>query len=253
MRIRDIELDIVLKDAFVASPNTFEAEDVSGTVDEHSVRLSCADALEKAKAKEVSVVVLPAFGVKDGEFSVEGSAKIMAQEILKFARAETGSVQSITICLEDQAVLEMFQATVRGYVDHIQDTLGLGPYVTVDAIIEVDDGIVLIERSNPPYGWALPGGFVDCGESLETAVCREAKEETGLELLNLRQMHTYSDPKRDPRFHTVTAVFIATGKGEARFGDDAKGLKIVPHNELLGLEYAFDHHSVIRDYLDQRQ
>ena len=253
MKVRDIELDVILKSNFVVSPDTFEAADLEGKINEHTVRAACADALICAKERESQEIVLPALGVGGGEFSVVGSAKIMAQEILKFARTETGSVKHVVIYFEDQGELETFQRTARGYIDHIQDALGLGPYVTVDAVIEMDDGIVLIERSNPPYGWALPGGFVDCGESLETAVRREAKEETGLELENLRQMHTYSDPKRDPRFHTVTTVFVGRGKGEARFGDDAKGLKIVPCDELLGLEYAFDHHSVIRDYLVQKQ
>jgi len=249
MKIRDVELNVILKSDFVVSYDAFEAADGSGDVNEHTVRSVCADALTRAKEQGAQQVVLPPFGCARGAFPVVGSAKIMAQEVLKFARTETGSVKHVVISLEEQGVLEIFQSTVRGYVDHIQDTLGLGPYVTVDAIIEINDGIVLIERSNPPYGWALPGGFVDCGESLETAVCREAKEETGLSLENLRQMHTYSAPNRDPRFHTVTTVFVSTGKGEARFGDDAKGLKIVPYDELLGLEYAFDHHAVIRDYL----
>ena len=103
---------------------------------------------------------------------------------------------------------------MRGYIDHVVRKLGSGPYVTVDIIIETLQGIVLIERSNPPYGWALPGGFVDYGESLEEAAAREAKEETNLDLVDLRQFHTYSAPGRDPRFHTITTVFIAEGQGE---------------------------------------
>jgi 8-oxo-dGTP diphosphatase len=127
------------------------------------------------------------------------------------------------------------------------------PYVTVDIIIELPEGVVIIERLNPPSGWALPGGFVDIGESVEDAARRETKEESNLELENLRQMHTYSDPKRDPRFHTVSTVFIATGVGRPQSGDDAKNLKIVPYDDLLTLEYAFDHKQVIKDYLDIRR
>lgn len=127
------------------------------------------------------------------------------------------------------------------------------PFVTVDMIIEVSGGIVIIERLNPPHGWALPGGFVDVGESLEDAARREAKEETNLDLEDLRQMHTYSDPKRDPRFHTVSTVFTARGRGKAQSGDDAKNLKIVPHEELLNIEYAFDHKQVVKDYLSLRK
>lgn len=127
------------------------------------------------------------------------------------------------------------------------------PFVTVDMIIELSDGIVVIERLNPPFGWALPGGFVDVGESLEDAARREAKEETNLDLKDLRQFHTYSDPKRDPRFHTVSTVFIAQGVGKAQSGDDAKTLKVVPYQDLLKTDYAFDHKQVIEDYLRSRK
>lgn len=126
------------------------------------------------------------------------------------------------------------------------------PFVTVDMIIEFPQGVVVIERRNPPYGWALPGGFVDVGESLEDAARREAKEETNLDLVDLKQMHTYSDPKRDPRFHTVSTVFIAQGRGQAQSGDDAKNLKIVDYEDLLKIDYAFDHKEVVKDYLDRR-
>ncbi|MCX5681893.1 MAG: NUDIX hydrolase [Candidatus Omnitrophica bacterium] len=126
------------------------------------------------------------------------------------------------------------------------------PYITVDVIIELPKGIVIIERSNPPFGWALPGGFVDRDESLETAVRREAMEETNLKLENLRQFHTYSDPKRDPRFHTIDAVFIAKGVGTPKSGDDAKNLKIVPYEDLLKGSYAFDHKQIIKEYMRAR-
>ncbi len=127
------------------------------------------------------------------------------------------------------------------------------PYVTVDLIIELPEGVVVIERKNPPHGWALPGGFVDIGESIEDAARREAKEETSLDLEALRQMHTYSDPQRDPRFHTVSTVFIARGLGKPQAGDDARNLKVVPYDDLVKFEYAFDHKKVIEDYLEFRR
>ncbi|MCM8801064.1 MAG: NUDIX hydrolase [Candidatus Omnitrophica bacterium] len=117
----------------------------------------------------------------------------------------------------------------------------------------MDEGIVLVKRSNPPFGWALPGGFVDYGESLEEAVKREAKEETGLEIYGIKQFHTYSDPKRDPRFHTVATVFIAKAKGRLRSGDDASAVKIVNLNQILRLEFAFDHKQILKDYLKYKK
>ncbi|MCK9572391.1 MAG: NUDIX hydrolase [Candidatus Omnitrophica bacterium] len=127
-----------------------------------------------------------------------------------------------------------------------------GPYVTVDAIIELSEGIVIIQRSNPPFGWALPGGFVDYGESLEDAVKREAKEETNLDLSEIKQLHTYSDPKRDPRFHTIGTVFIAKAKGKPVAGDDAKALRIVKPADLEKITFAFDHKKILEDYFKSK-
>lgn len=125
------------------------------------------------------------------------------------------------------------------------------PVPTVDIIIEMGDGIVLIERANPPLGWALPGGFVDYGESLEEAALREAQEETGLEVELIRQFHTYSDPKRDPRLHTITTVYIARGRGVPRPGDDAKGAKVFSKDSLPS-PLVFDHAKIIDDYFSGR-
>ncbi|RKX71486.1 NUDIX hydrolase [candidate division WOR-3 bacterium] len=121
------------------------------------------------------------------------------------------------------------------------------PIPTVDAIIRYGDGIVLIRRKNPPYGWALPGGFVNYGETVEDAVIREAKEETGLDLIDLRQFRVYSDPDRDPRHHTISVVFIAKGKGELRGGDDAREARIFRLDQLPS-DIAFDHRKIIEDY-----
>lgn len=120
------------------------------------------------------------------------------------------------------------------------------PLPTVDIVIETGGGIVLIERKNFPFGWALPGGFVDYGESLETAAMREAFEETGLRVTLKKQLGSYSDPNRDPRFHTVTTVFIAEANGQPIGRDDAKQAKIFTENQLPDL--AFDHKHILDDY-----
>ncbi|MEO0190585.1 MAG: NUDIX hydrolase [candidate division WOR-3 bacterium] len=121
------------------------------------------------------------------------------------------------------------------------------PFPTVDIIIETPQGIVLIKRRDPPYGWALPGGFIEYGESAESAAVREAKEETNLDIKDLRQFHTYSEPDRDPRFHTISVVFIARADGIPRAGDDAKGIGLFTA-ENLPEDIAFDHRRILEDY-----
>jgi ADP-ribose pyrophosphatase YjhB (NUDIX family) len=122
------------------------------------------------------------------------------------------------------------------------------PVPTVDIIIQVDmKSVILIKRKNPPYGWAIPGGFVDYGESLEEAAVREAKEETSLDVDLLSQFHTYSSPNRDPRQHTISTVYIAKGKGKPQARDDAVAIGIFRESELPE-EIAFDHRSILRDY-----
>lgn len=121
------------------------------------------------------------------------------------------------------------------------------PRLTVDAIVEGPDGsVLLVERRNPPHGWALPGGFVDYGESVEAAVAREVAEETGVRLRDARQFGVYSDPARDPRGHTVTVVFVAHGEGEPQGGDDAASARYFAWDALPHL--AFDHARILADY-----
>lgn len=122
------------------------------------------------------------------------------------------------------------------------------PVPTVDVIIEVGDlGIVLIRRNNPPLGWALPGGFVDYGESLEEAAVREAKEETSLSITLTGQLHTYSNPDRDPRRHTITTVFTARADGMPCAGDDAAQSGIFTADALPS-PLVFDHADILADY-----
>lgn len=127
------------------------------------------------------------------------------------------------------------------------------PFPTVDVIIEVEGGIVLIQRKNPPHGWALPGGFVDYGESLEAAAVREAKEETSLDVELITQLGAYSEPDRDPRQHNISIVFTARPKGneKPRASSDAQDIGIFDAKSLPE-ELAFDHDKILKDYFGRR-
>ena len=126
------------------------------------------------------------------------------------------------------------------------------PRLTVDVIVEAGkDRLVLIRRKNPPPGWALPGGFVDAGETVEQAAVRETLEETSLRVELVRQFHVYSDPARDPRGHTVSVVFIGRAQGEPRAADDAAEARTFPV-DALPQELAFDHGRILADYLNRR-
>lgn len=130
------------------------------------------------------------------------------------------------------------------------------PLIAADAIIELTNKpnrpIVLIERKNPPYGWAIPGGFVDVGERLEVAAIREAQEEVCLKVTLKALLGMYSDPQRDDRGHTVTAVYVAESTGEPKAADDAKNLQIFDIDNLP-TEFAFDHAQVLEDYKKFRE
>jgi len=122
------------------------------------------------------------------------------------------------------------------------------PFPTVDIIIEYEKGIVLILRRNEPRQWAIPGGFCDYGESLEEAAIREAREETGVEAELIEQFHTYSDPRRDPRQHNITTVYIARAiGGTLRAQDDAQDIGVFTEDDLPP-QLAFDHDQILKDY-----
>jgi 8-oxo-dGTP diphosphatase len=129
------------------------------------------------------------------------------------------------------------------------------PSLTVDIIIELVDRpgrpIVLIERKYPPPGWAIPGGFVDVGETVEAAARREAKEETSLEVRLVTLLGVYSDPQRDPRSHTASVTYIAEAVGQPVAEDDAKSCQICDVNQLPAL-LAFDHGQIVADYVRYR-
>lgn len=120
------------------------------------------------------------------------------------------------------------------------------PLPTVDVVIQGKGGVVLVERRNPPLGWALPGGFVEEGEALESAALREALEETGLAVRLLEQFFTYSNPDRDPRRHTITTVFLAEAEGIPKGGDDAARARVWPWLALPD-NLCFDHERILND------
>ncbi len=123
------------------------------------------------------------------------------------------------------------------------------PAPTADTIIEIGDRFVLIERKNNPQGWAIPGGFVDYGETVEQAAVREAREETSLDVELVHLLGVYSDPGRDPRSHTITTVFIGRANGEPKAGDDAKNAGLFSKDNLPE-RLAFDHKKVMEDYFN---
>jgi ADP-ribose pyrophosphatase YjhB (NUDIX family) len=128
----------------------------------------------------------------------------------------------------------------------------VNPAPTADVIIEIGDRFVLIERKNDPQGWAIPGGFVDYGETVEQAAVREAREETSLGVELIRLLGVYSDPGRDPRSHTITTVFIGRANGEPEAGDDAGNVGLFSKDNLPE-RLAFDHRKVLDDYFNWKR
>ncbi len=252
MLVKATEFKIIQTDMNKIAKNAhFVTTTFKGKLNERSVRQAFRAVFAKAKKNKKDKVIFPALGIKEN-FPVIAVAKILAQEILRFCRAYSMTFKEMVLVVSNKETLCLFEKQVYGYIRHVQEDLSCGPYSTVDIIIEYKGGIVVIERTNPPYGFALPGGFVDNGESLEHAAMREAKEETNLDLKNLKQFHTYSDPRRDPRFQTIATVFTAQGKGVLRSGDDAKGAELMNIKEILKHNFAFDHKKIIGDYLKMR-
>lgn len=260
-KVMDIELAKVnppkMGDVFLTSGGALKTKKVihavilrlDNTTTEDLVRKASRNALLLANHNKFSSIVFPALGCEMGEFSYEAASRIIAQEILRFLGDEKEIfLKKIMFVLYSEDVVEIFNKNVNGYLAHMMEKAGKGPFVTVDAIIEFAEGIVLVERTNPPLGWALPGGFVDNNETLEAAVVREVKEETNLDFIEHKQFHTYSDPNRDPRFHTISTVFYGKGQGELKADSDAKDVKVYKFDALPS-QLAFDHRSIITEYL----
>jgi O-acetyl-ADP-ribose deacetylase (regulator of RNase III)/ADP-ribose pyrophosphatase YjhB (NUDIX family) len=219
--------------------------------DENIIRKAAYNTLLAAQNKKISSIAFCALGCGVGGFSYEAASKIMAQEVFRYLQTTLlPTLKKIEFILFSEEPMQIFKKNINDYLEHITGKLREGPFLTVDGIVEFDAGIVMIERTNPPLGWALPGGFVDYGETVEEAVKREVKEETNLDFLDFRLLGVYSEPKRDARFHTVSIVFYGKGKGSLQAASDAKNAKIYKL-DLLPEKIAFDHKKVIEDYIKQ--
>ena len=221
--------------------------------DDDKIRKATASSLRLSQENKLSSISFCALGCGVGKFSYKDSAKIMTQEVFKYLR-ETPQpcLKRIAFVLFSPESFEVFNKNVYGYLDHLARKVTQGPFLTVDGIIEYQGGIVLIERHNPPFGWAIPGGFVDYGESVEESVKREVQEETSLDFVDFKLFGVYSQPKRDPRFHTTSVVFAGKGQGRLSASSDAKDAKVF---SLDGLpeKIAFDHRKIISDYIKSRK
>lgn len=222
--------------------------------DEIKIRNAIRNTLRVAEDLKISSIAIPALGSGAGKFPLSASAKIMSQEIFRLLRKQPSCLKKIIFCVLDSRAKDIFNTGVINYFEHLIELSENCAFITVDAIIELNkDEIVIVRRGNPPFGWALPGGFIDYGETLEQAVIREAKEETGLDIKDIKQLGTYSNPDRDPRFRTIGTVFIASAKGIPKAGDDAAALKVIKLKEVDKLEFAFDHKKIIQDYIEYKK
>ena len=218
--------------------------------DEEAIRNAAYHTLLCAQDNNISSVAFCALGCGTGKFSPSDSAKIMAQEVFRYIhQIPVRSVKKIVFVAYSDRVYQAFSNNIGRYLNYMVKKISQGPFLTVDGIVEYNNGIIMVKRSNPPLGWALPGGFVDYGESAESAVVREIKEETNLDFVDIRQFHTYSNPGRDPRFHTVSVVFIGKGKGVLSSGDDAAKAEVF-NKDNLPSRIAFDHRGIIQEYFN---
>ncbi|MFA7677306.1 MAG: macro domain-containing protein [Candidatus Omnitrophota bacterium] len=242
--------DYVIHSVTMAMPDFSKGERFR--TDEKIIRKAACSALRCAQENKISSIAFCALGCGVGRFSYEAASKIMAQEVFRYIQeTQKPTLKKIIFVLNAKEPFDIFEKNVVDYLGHMNKKIHKGPFLTVDGLIEYKGGLVMIERSNPPLGWALPGGFVDYGESLEEAIVREIKEETDLGFTDSRQFKVYSEPKRDPRFHTVSVVFIGRGRGELKAGSDAKGARVIELNSLPE-KIAFDHRKIIGDYLNAK-
>ncbi len=216
-------------------------------INKEKIKLAIRDILKIAEEKKINCIAFSILWFQE-KISLKEFSRIMIREISKHLEKKS-FLREIVFILPDKKKSFAFKELVTDCIGYIEREKGTYPIPTVDIIIELKEKIVLIKRKNLPYGWAIPGGFVEYGESLEAAATREAKEETNLSLQNLFQFHTYSKPGRDPRFHTISTVFIAQGKGNPKAKSDARELGIFTIQNLPQ-KFAFDHKKIINDYFN---
>lgn len=240
MKIREVEVEVVLEQDLVAQEASVLKLPLDSTED--SFRASVKNMLVDIFLNERVLIRT------DIEYGASPASKIFTQEIFKYLKENDDYVLRYLTVVVNEENFKVFKKNIEGYLSYMLYKGLLGPYVTVDGIVEYKNGIVLIERSNPPLGYALPGGFVDYGESVETAVVREIKEETNLELYDFELLKVSSEPDRDPRFHTVSIVYYGKGKGELCAGDDAAQAHVFSLDNLPD-KMAFDHRELIEEYI----
>jgi 8-oxo-dGTP diphosphatase len=217
--------------------------------DEHCIRAAVRTMLTSAQRAKKRSIVLGCL-VSDPSW-YKPASKIAAQEVFRYIKDTTSpSLKKVEFTVS-AAALAIFKKNVQGYLAHMLEVGFKGPYVTIDGIVEYKGGIVLIERTNPPFGWALPGGFLDYGETVEDGVVREIKEETNLDLSDVRLFCVRSAPERDPRFHVVTVVFSGKGRGTLRAGDDAGDARVYTR-DTLPKNLIADHREIITSWLKKK-
>jgi len=228
-------------------------------LEQEDLRASIRNFLLNSLKKKIKYIVFSVLNSSKGGVDYKDIAKIFAEEIAKHIVENSNSQhKEIVLLLEDKKIFRIFSEVVPDHIGYINRKIGLYPIPTVDIIIEVKTknkkGIVLVKRKNPPYGWALPGGFVEYNESLEQTAIREAMEEINIKVKNLKQFHTYSQPGRDPRFHTITTVFTASADKLPKAASDAEEVVVATKEEILSDKYplVFDHKKILQDYFSKK-